>query len=626
MNDFFLRLKSKQPLIADGAMGTMLYSLGVPKGHCYDELNVSKPEIIAQVHSTYAQHGAELIETNTFGANRFILEKFYDLGKKTFEINYQGAKIARESCPNCFIAGSVGPITRPLELAEKPSASEMAKIFQEQIEALIAGGVDLIILETFADLDEALIAFKTAKVCTGDKPIIVLFSFTPDGLTLTGVEPGLVAKTLIKFGAKIVGANCSSGPQGVLNAIKKMIPMNPDFLCAMPNAGQVRFQQGRFFYPHNPDYFAYYAKRFVQSGVSIVGGCCGTTPEHIKAMAYPLKNLTVKQPSVRTKAKIIETKPQKSKSAQTALKTKAQKKFTLVVEIETPKGINLDSEIEWVKQLAELNVDAVSISDSPMAKVRMNPLPLAHRIKQEVGLDVILHVTCRDRNLIGLQSDLLAAYALGIENILALTGDPPSVGDYPYATVYEVTSKGLIEIAQKLNQGIDGLGNPLVEATGFWIGAAANGTPENLDQELVRLKTKLAAGAGFIITQPVFDLKRFTEFLNCLKQSARVGSSPKGRPIRGRRIDSTVCLRQPVFAGIMPLASVRQAEYLENEVPGISIPDDIMQRLKKAGSNETKEGIAITKDLIKKLKGLVNGVCMMIPKGKYQLLKEVLGK
>jgi methionine synthase I (cobalamin-dependent) len=302
MKDLYNRLKSKKPLIADGAMGTMLYSLGVPKGHCYDELNLSKPEITAQLHLTYAQYGAELIETNTFGANRFILGKYYDLGKKTFEINYQGAKIARESCPDCFIAGSVGPITRPLELAENPPPSEMNKIFQEQIEALIAGGVDLIILETFADLDEVLIAFNATKKVAEDKPMIILFSFTPDGLTLTGIEPGLVAKTLIKAGAKVIGANCSSGPQGVLNVIKKMIPMNPEFLCAMPNAGQTRFQQGRFFYPHNPDYFAYYAQRFVQSGVSIVGGCCGTTPEHIKAVTNSLKSLTVKQPSLSTKA------------------------------------------------------------------------------------------------------------------------------------------------------------------------------------------------------------------------------------------------------------------------------------------------------------------------------------
>lgn len=607
LNNFLSVLKSRTPLIADGAMGTMLYSLGVPKGHCYDELNLSKPEIIAELHSTYARHGAKLIETNTFGANRFILEKYYDLGKKTFDINYQGAKIARESCPNCFIAGSVGPITRPLELAEKPSSSEMNKIFQEQIEALIRGGVDLIILETFADLAEGLIALKVAQSCTADKPIIVLFSFTPDGLTLTGVEPGLVAKTLINNGARIIGANCSSGPQGVLNALKRMIPMNPDYLCAMPNAGQVRFQQGRFYYPHNPDYFAYYAKRFLQSGVSVVGGCCGTTPEHIKAIANALQGLMVRQPSTHAQSKIVEIKPQKPKKINTKLKTKTQQKFVIIAELETPKGINLDSDLEWAKQLADLGVDAVTISDSPMAKVRMNPLPLAHRIKQEVGLDVILHFTCRDRNLIGLQSDLLAAYALGIKNILALTGDPPSVGDYPYATVYEVTSKGLIEIAQKLNRGIDSLGNPLAEPTGFWIGAAANSTPENPDEELMRLKTKLNAGAGFIITQPVFDLKRFADFLNCLKQSK-------------------VCLRQRVFAGIMPLTSVRQAEYLENEVPGISIPKNLIQRLKKSGTNEAREGIAITRELIKKLKPLVNGICLMVPKGKYQLLKEVLAK
>ncbi|MFB0509995.1 MAG: methylenetetrahydrofolate reductase, partial [bacterium] len=336
------------------------------------------------------------------------------------------------------------------------------------------------------------------------------------------------------------------------------------------------------------------------------GGCCGTTPEHIKAVATSLKPLTVKQLSLPTKVKIIEIKPQKPKVIITELKKNAAKKFLTIVEMETPKGITLDSEIKWAKEMVNLGADAVSISDSPMAKVRMNPLPLAHRIKQEVGLDVILHVTCRDRNLIGLQSDLLAAYALGIENILALTGDPPSVGDYPYATVYEVTSKGLIEIVHKLNQGIDGLGNLLTESTGFWVGAAANGTPQNLDQEMVRLKTKLEAGAGFIITQPVFDLELFAKFL--------------------KRIKSAFGEKIPVFAGIIPLFSLRQAEYLENEVPGISIPDDIMHRFKKTGTDEAKVGIAITRDLIKKLKNLVNGICLMLPKGKHQLLRSVLEK
>ncbi|MEO0092684.1 MAG: bifunctional homocysteine S-methyltransferase/methylenetetrahydrofolate reductase [candidate division WOR-3 bacterium] len=602
MNDFYKRLQIKKPIIADGAMGTMLYSLGVPKGHCYDELNISRPAIVAQIHRAYAESGAEIIETNTFGANRFILDKYYDLGEKTFAINYEGARIAKANCPHCFIAGSVGPITRPLELAEKPSAKMMAKIFREQIAALVAGGVDLIILETFADLKEALIAFKTAQAVAKDKPIIVLFSFTPDGLTLTGVEPGLIAKTLIKAGAKIIGANCSSGPQGVFNAIKRMLPANPDFLCAMPNAGQVRFQQGRFFYPHNPDYFAYYAERFVQTGVSIIGGCCGTTPEHIKAMHKSLKNSTVRKPLVRIKTTSLEIKPRREKPIKSALRQKTQEKFVIMVEMETPRGINLDSEMEWAKELADLEIDAVSISDSPMAKVRMNPLPLAYRIKKEVGLDVILHITCRDRNLIGLQSDLLAAYALGIENILALTGDPPSVGDYPYTAVYEVTAKGLIEIAHKLNQGYDGLGNPLLQATGFWIGAGANGTAENLSEELARLKTKLSAGAQFIITQPVFDLKAFSRFLNHINIK-----------------------KTPVFAGVMPLTNIRQAEYLRNEVPGITIPETLIKRLRQA-HDVTKEGIAIASDLITQLKELVSGVLLMIPKGHKELLKKILGK
>lgn len=590
MRDFIERLKENRVIIADGAMGTMLYSKGVPRGHCFDELILSNPNIIKEIHRAYRDAGAEILETNTFGANYAVLDRYYDLGKEVRDINYYGAKLAREVAPDAFIAGSIGPITRPLDTSEKLSISDIERMFSQQITALLDGGVDLIILETMSDLEEALAGFRAARR-VGDSPVIVSFSFSNEGRTITGLDPATVAERLKREGVRILGANCGSGPREVYRATQKMI--DAPWLSAMPNAGLPKFVQGRFVYPHNPDYFAYYAKRFLSLGVSIIGGCCGTTPEHIRAISEAVKGREVmekrRKVSLKDNLRVVQTE----RKITTSLKQKCKEKFLWIVEMETPKGADVKREIELAKKLSSLGIDVIAVSDTPMAIMRMGPLGLAHRIKEETGMDVILHKTTRDRNILGLQSDLLAAFSLGIDNILALTGDPPSAGDYPFSiAVYEVTSKGLIEMINSLNSGRDWLGNPLESPTGFWVGAASG--IELTEVELSRVKAKIEAGAGFLMTQPVFDIEAFSKFVERIKE-----------------------FKVPIFAGVMPLFSSQQAEYLHNEVPGISIPEDIRKRA-------DKEGVEIARELINRLKNLTNGVCIMLPKSRYSILRELL--
>ncbi len=592
MDNFWDTLNDKRVIIADGAMGTMLYSSGVPKGRCFDELNLSNPDVVQGIHRAFRKAGAELLETNTFGANRLVLERYYGIGDKTHDINYKGAKLAKEVAEGAFVAGSVGPMARPLESSLKPSVTEIEEIFAEQITALLEGGVDLIIIETMSNPEEACAGVRAAT-SIGDFPIIVSFSFSNEGRTLTGVDPLEAAQAVSKEGVKILGVNCSSGPQEVYAAIQRMLGTSSVWLSAMPNAGLPKFIDRKFVYPHNPEYFVYYAKKFLSLGVSIIGGCCGTTPEHIRALRESISGEKVVRKRVKRLPKRISPSLIKAKEVTTSLKEKARGEFIWIIEMETPKGTDLGEEIRGARELQSLGIDALSISDSPMARVRMGPIALAHRIREETSLEVILHKTTRDRNILGLQSDCLAASALGIENILALTGDPPSAGDYPFsAAIWEVTSKELLEMIRYLNSGRDFLGNPLTTPTRLWTGSATG--VEASEETLRRLKTKIEAGAGFLMTQPVFNLETFTRFVEKVKK-----------------------FETPIFAGVMPLLSSRQAEYMHNEVQGISIPPDIRKRA-------DKDGVEIAKETINKLKELVNGVCIMLPKNRYSILKELI--
>jgi methionine synthase I (cobalamin-dependent)/5,10-methylenetetrahydrofolate reductase len=598
------RLKSGVVVIADGAMGTTLYALGTPKGHCYDELNLSDPSMIMEVHRQHAAAGAELIETNTFGANRFVLSRYYDLGDKTYEINLAGARIAREACPGCYIAGSVGPVSRPLDSTESLDSQEVARTYAEQFNALIEGGVDIIILETMSDLDEAKIGLEQA-LRIGRVPVAVQMSFVEDGRTIKNVAPSQAVVELADMGALVVGANCGNGPQATLEAIKQMVGRRQVFLSAMPNAGLASCTGGKFSYPQNAEYFAERAEEFLKLGVVILGGCCGTTHEHVAALSARLSGKRVVAPARAPTRPEMAPRIVAPPVVSTPLKETVSRRFTVVVELSPPKGTELSSDMSSARELKAAGADAVSISESPMARVRMSPVALGHRIKSELDMDVILHFTCRDRNILGLQADLLSVYALGMVNILALTGDPPSVGDYPFATgVYEVNSRGLIEIANRLNGGIDYLGNRLSSPTAFWIGTAAMPESEDIENEMKRLRAKLEAGAQFIVTQPVFDVQNLSAFIGKAE-------------LQGK----------PVLAGLMPLVSSKQAEFLHNEVPGISVPESIRKTLRGKDEKEARRaGIDIAASLLKELSEVVSGVCIMVPLKRYGVAAEVIAK
>ncbi|MBU2565098.1 MAG: bifunctional homocysteine S-methyltransferase/methylenetetrahydrofolate reductase [Candidatus Thermoplasmatota archaeon] len=599
----FLERLDKSILICDGAMGTMLCSKGVSTTVCYNELNISNPKLVQEIHKSYIDAGAQIIETNTFGANRVKLSR-YGLEKKVYEINFQGAQIAKEVAGrNIFVAGSVGPLGRPTKIFDKLTKNEKHRVFTEQIKALCDGGVDLIMIETFADLDEMKEAVNAAKDVTY-LPIICQMTYGQEGKTFAGMDPFSAVKELSEVGVDVIGANCGRGPQDILGVIKKMASISNIKFSAQPNAGLPRFMDGQFIYPSAPEYFGIYAKRLVDAGANIVGGCCGTMPEHIKAIADAVKDLKPKPRMISVEIKHPTgyfKKPLIEQPFLTSLSKKFGKKFVVTVEIDPPKGVDVSKALEAAMLFKKYGVDAVNIADNPLARTRMSPVTLAHLIKKETGLEPILHFTCRDRNVLGIQSELLGAYALNIENVLALTGDPPAVGDYPYLTaVFEVTSKGLIHIIKTLNQGYDLAGNPISPHTNFCIGAAVNPNASNLDREIERFKEKVEAGASFAQTQPLYDINIFKKFLDKISH-----------------------LKIPILAGVLPLQSYRHAEFLHNEVSGIIIPEGIRERMRNADKPE-KEGVLIAQEFLADAKKLVSGVCLMPPFERYDVALDVL--
>jgi homocysteine S-methyltransferase len=605
MNETILeRLKSGIVMIADGAMGTMLYARGMPRGHCYDELNLSSPATVKAIHREYADAGAVLVETNTFGANRFVLSRYYDLGAKVFDINMAGARIAREACPECFIAGSVGPVSRPLDTSDVLDRETLAAIYGEQISALVEGGVDLIALETMTDLNEAKTALEVALKIS-PVPVAIEMSFVEASESITGASPAQALVELADMGAAIVGANCGQGPQATIDVIRKMAGRRRVFLSAMPNAGVARYTGGKFSYPHNAEYFASRAEELVDLGVSIVGGCCGTTPEHIAALSGRIAGRKVATPKPEALAVERAARLAPPPRVTTRLKEIVSTKFIVVVELSPPKGSGLSDDLCSARDLLQAGADAFSISESPMARIRMSPVALGHAIKSELCAEVILHVTCRDRNILGLQADLLSAFALGMDNVLALTGDPPSLGDYPFATgVYEVNARGLVEIISKLNSGVDYMGSRLSAPTCFWTGVATSPASEDEGSELRRLGEKLSAGAGFVITQPVYDVGQFSRFL----ARADLGNVP-------------------VIAGVLPLVSSKQAEFLHHEVPGIIIPESIRESMRRAGEKDARKvGVDVAAGILKQLSSVASGACIMTPLRRYDVTCEVIQK
>lgn len=606
----FLELVNSRVLLCDGAMGTMLYNKGIYLQTCFDELNLTNPTLVKTIHREYILGDSDIIETNTFGANRYKLRK-YGLEDKVSEINRAGARIAREEAGrDIFVAGSIGPLGLRIEPWGPTSLEEAAAAFKEQADALLEGGVDLFILETFYDINEIHQAIKAIQGLKSDTPIVAEMTIQEDGNSLNGTSPEVFTKKIEEWKADVVGVNCSVGPAAMLQCIERMARVTSLPLSAMPNAGIPTQVEGRNIYLCSPDYLAEYAKRFIQSGVKIVGGCCGTTPQHIKAIRRAIKalqpperrGLMISSPGVQIKA--VKTVPRREKSR--LGKKLEDGEFVTCVEVLPPKGFDPTAAIAIASRLKRGGVDCVNIPDGPRASARMSSMSLAFLLTLETDIDILLHYTCRDRNLLGMQSDLLGMYANNIRNVLIITGDPPKIGDYPDATaVFDVDSIGLTNVVSSLNRGIDIGGKSLDKPTGFLIGVGANPGAINLDHEISRFEWKVDAGAEFAITQPVFDIRILEKFLKRIAHC-----------------------RVPILAGIWPLASLRNAEFMRNEVPGVSVPLEIIERMRKAQDispeRAREEGVAIAQEVLKEIKEMVEGVQVSPPFGKYELTLQVL--
>jgi methionine synthase / methylenetetrahydrofolate reductase (NADH) len=605
--DFRARIK-QSPILCDGAMGTLLYAKGIFINRCYDELNLSQPDLIRGIHHEYLQAGAEIIETNTFGANSFRLAR-HSLAEKVRDINLAGARLAREAAKSfdVWVAGSVGPLGTRIEPLGKTSFQEARDAFREQIQALVEGGVDLIILETFGYLEEIHQAMLAVKDVGSSLPLIAQVTIDEDGNCLDGSDPETFVSKLEEWGADVIGCNCSVGPVAMLDAMERVRAATSLPLSAQPNAGIPRSVEGRNIYLCSPEYMASYARKFVAAGVRVVGGCCGTTPEHTRTMKSVLRVGEARGKTVPVHAasaaapKAVPAVPLESRSLVGAKLARGE--FLTMVEIVPPKGTDIRKEVEGARFLKSVGVDAVNIPDSPRASARMSNQALSLLIQQEVGIDAILHYTCRDRNVLCIQSDLLGAAAVGIRNLICITGDPPKMGNYPDATaVFDVDAIGLVNIVHNLNRGLDIGGNPIGAGTGFVIGVGANPGLTDLDEEVRRFEYKVQAGAEYAVTQPVFDLRLLENFL--------------------RRIEHC---RIPVVAGIWPLVSVRNAEFMKNELR-VSVPDSVLERMAKAQTPEIAraEGVAIAREMLIAVRQMVQGAQISAPNGRYSSAVDVL--
>lgn len=615
--DFRQRL-SHGPILCDGAMGTMLDL------YEYDELphelqNLKNPDIVERIHREYIDAGAEIIQTNTFSANRIRLTQFH-LEERLEEINRAGVEIARLAAGNrAYVAGSVGPTGKLLQPIGKLKHQEARTVFREQIEILLKAGVDLLILETFVSLQELDEAIAAAKELSSI-PIVAQKTFPEDGAILSGTFPIEVVDHLISKGVDVVGANCTVGPQRMFTLIRSMYK-DGIVLSAQPAAGIPTLLNGRSIYHATPEYLAQYARELLQAGVTLIGACCGSTPAHIHAMKIVLDDFLQRQeaaaregPAIPTRlplerdvhAPVSITIPEPQRVAtgdeRSLFARNVGKKFLVSVELDVPRGLDMSSVINGARYLKQFGVDAINITDGARARLRISPVVLSHLVQQQTGVEAMMHLATRDRNMLGLQSELLGAYALGIRNILLVTGDPTRIGDFPQATsVIDIDSVGLIRAAAAMNQGRDLLGNALQQRTSFFIACALNATAANMDVEIAKLENKIAAGAHIIYTQPIYELRTLEEVL--------------------RRIER---FRAPLMVGLLPLRSAKHAEFLHNEVPGMSIPERIRSRLRSAGTSAAAVGIEISTDFLSKAKDLVAGAYLMPPFKKYEMVPRVL--
>lgn len=587
-------------MLGDGAVGTLLHQRGEPLDGCYDAYNLEKPAVVARVHSDYLAAGARLIEANTFGANRVKLRKF-GREPQVREINEAGARLAVDLArpAGAFVAGSVGPITPDPSLTIEPQGQ--SEIYLEQFQGLAAGGVDLFFLETFNHLTELILALKAAKGVSG-LPVIASLSFSDDGHTADGFRVNEAFRQLRAAGADVVGLNCHMGPGGIEKLLREMELRAGDLVSAYPNAGRPQFYEGRHIYHPTPQYFADYVPKLVAQGARLIGGCCGTTPETIRAMCEAMRG---RRPvSVKPGWPVLEV-PLSAKTPPTegqSLLDVYQQKALIVTELDPPKNLQMDKMLEGARALKEAGTDFVTLADNSLAILRLSNMASAHLIRQKTGLEPVLHLACRDRNLLGLQSELMGLHALGLHHVLALTGDPAKMGDHPGATsVYDVNSIGLIKTVKRLNEGFAANGRDLKGKTQFVIGCAFNPNARNLDSQCKKLEDKLKAGAQFVMTQPMFDLS--------LIKTTR---------------DRTQGFGVPVLAGVMPLLNSRNAEFLHNEVPGILIPDSIRERLRgKEGPSGNNEGLAIARDFCQEVLEHFKGIYLITPLMRFDLTADL---
>jgi homocysteine S-methyltransferase len=610
----FSEIFADRPVLADGAMGTLLNSRGIFIHRCYDELNLSNPALILAVHEEYLQAGAEVVETNTFGANRFRLTR-HGIGDKVHDINAAGAQLARQAVEHlrakqageAWVAGSVGPLGVRLEPLGKTGLDEARAAFAEQIGVLSCNGVDLLIIETMPALNEAREALKAAQEVAPNLPVLVMVTVDEEGNCLDGSSPAHAAALLSEWGAGAIGVNCSTGPTNVLTAIEAMRAATKLPLAAMPNAGLPRAVEDRNVYLCSPEYMASFARKAITAGVQMVGGCCGTTPNHIRAMRSAMRAIDTQtriEVGGAAPAAEIETPPAPLAERSRIGSLLAARTFLTLVDIAPPKGIDCSSEVEAGAFLANLGVHAIIVGNTPRASARMSAQSLCIQIQQHTGIETILHYTCRDRNLLSIQSDLLGASSIGLRNILCLTGDPPRLGNYPDATqVFDVDSIGLVNIVTGLNRGLDIGSNAIGASTNFTIGVAANPGAPDIEDELSRFRYKVEAGAEYAITQPVFDPRLLESFLERIKD-----------------------YRIPIIAGIWPLTNLRNAEFMKNDLR-VSMPEETMLRMAQADTPEaaSQEGIRIAQEMLEAVRPYVDGVQVSAPFGRYVAAAEVIG-
>jgi len=599
---------SRRVLVSDGAMGTMLYSRGVFINRCFDELNLSSPDLVRQIHQDYVKAGAEIVETNTFGASRIRLAGF-GVAEKLKAINQAGVRLAREAAKEAvFVAGAVGPLGVRIEPLGPTSFAEARAIFREQIDALLEAGVDLLILETFGNLNELREAVRAAHEAAGGEVAIVAQVTIDDfGHLPGGTDTETFTREMDSWPVDAIGLNCSVGPKATLETIERMMQFSSKPMSAMPNAGLPTRVEGRNMYLCSPEYMAQYARRLLWAGVRIIGGCCGTTPDHIKLIRSETRSLqplqkklsvTVEEPEVKAHALTPVPMAQKSKLGAKL----AQGKFVAFVEILPPRGVDASREIAGARLCAEQGIDAINVPDGPRASARMSAQVACQLIQQHAGIEAVSHFCCRDRNILGIQSELLGAHTAGVRNLICITGDPPRMGLYPDATaVFDVDAIGLVNIVNNLNHGLDIGGNPIGSQTALLIGVGANPGALNMDEEIRRFEWKVEAGAEYAVTQPVFDLDLLETFLQRIER-----------------------VKIPVICGLWPLTSFRNAEFMVNELR-VPVPGHFMERMRRVDNADKarEEGVAIAREMVARVRGMVQGVQLSAPFGRYQMALDV---